>query len=205
MLKKWYWKIYERIANMLWRFEIKHGQIRNHCFRVGDVYLDKKTKKTWRIIYVHQNTLGDYDLFIRDDKGRVRAVRDYSLDYDICCSKTKKLIRCVDKDEDALDFEIMEKIEAHFKEKRQKLIKANYDNAIITASGTLLSRHRLKPCLKCGSKNVAEYLYGDDFNKEWLEYHLGKGDFLLADENKVPEKHVFHCKECGEDYNPFVR
>lgn len=99
----------------------------------------------------------------------------------------------------------MEKIEAYFEEKRQKLIKTNYDNAIITASGTLLSRHRLKPCLKCGAKNVAEYLYGDDFAAEWLEYHLKKSDFLLADENKVPEKHVFHCKECGEDYNPFVR
>ena len=92
-----------------------------------------------------------------------------------------------------------------FDKRYQKFLKANYDNMIITASGNWLSRHRIKPCLKCGSKNVAEYLYGDDFDEEWLENHLEKGDFLLADENKVPEKHVFHCKECGEDYNPFAR
>lgn len=205
MLKKWYWKIYERIGNMIARFEIKRGMIPDRRYHVGDIYLDKKTKKTWRIIYTCQDLLGDYDIFVRDEKGRVRAIKDYNLDDGIFFSKTKKLIRCVEKDEDGLDWETMDKIEAYFEKSRQKLIKANYDNAIITASGTLLSRHRQKPCLKCGSKNVAEYLYGDDFNAEWLEYHLKKGDFLLADENKVPEKHVFHCKECGEDYNPFVR
>ena len=205
MLKRWYWKFYERIGNMIGRFEIKRGMIPDRRYHVGDIYLDKKTKKTWRIIYTCQDLLGDYDIFIRDEKGRVRAIKDFNLDDGIFFSKTKKLIRCVEKNEDELDLETMEKIEAYFEEKRQKLIKANYDNAIITASGTLLSRHRLKSCLKCGSKNVAEYLYGDDFDEEWLENHLEKGDFLLADENKVPEKHVFHCKECGEDYNPFAR
>ena len=50
MLKKWYWKIYERIGNMIGRFEIKRGMIPGRRYHVGDIYLDKKTKKTWRII-----------------------------------------------------------------------------------------------------------------------------------------------------------
>lgn len=68
MLKKLYWKIYERIGNMIARFEIKRGIIPDRRYRVGDIYLDKKTQKTWRIIYTCQDLLGDYDIFIRDEK-----------------------------------------------------------------------------------------------------------------------------------------
>lgn len=60
-------------------------------FHVGDVYWDKKTGKTWRIVYLIQDVLGDYDLFIKDERGRIRAVKDYYLDEDVSIKKVKKL------------------------------------------------------------------------------------------------------------------
>ena len=62
--------------------------------------------------------------------------------------------------------------------------------------------------MKCGSKNVAEYLYGDDFNKEWLEYHLKKGQaFLLCSDGfweLIDESRMCQLLESSESVDEWL-
>ncbi len=57
-----------------------------------------------------------------------------------------------------------------------------------------------KVCPFCGSRKVAEYLYGMPAMSEELEKNLEKNKVILAGccvSNVDPE---YHCNECGKDF-----
>ena len=131
MFRKIYWKIYslinEKIRHLSFRLskdksDFLQQEESAYNRRIGDVYFDKITKKTWRIIHIFQDDLGDLDYIIRDDKGRVRAIKDYYLDEGFV-KRTKTWIRSVHDNEKKLDADTYKRIDVYFEKRRKEFLK----------------------------------------------------------------------------------
>ena len=57
-------------------------------------------------------------------------------------------------------------------------------------------------CPYCGSKNIAEYLYGYlDLDDEELEKQVENKEVILGGCIITDDNSSFHCNDCGMDFN----
>lgn len=123
MLIKTYLNLYKCLNSYIYWFKIKI--LKKYpifvYYHVGDVFFDKITKRSWRIVYIIQDLFGDYDYIMRDDKGRIRALKDYEFDTYVEEYKTIKPIRQVLKDELELDKDLEIKVQNYISHKRQDI------------------------------------------------------------------------------------
>ena len=95
------------------------------CKHIGDVFWDKVTKHSWWIVYIIQDLFDDYDYIMRDNKGRIHALKDYEFDTYIEEYKTIKPIRLVLKDELELNKNLEIKVQNYISRKRQDIQSLN--------------------------------------------------------------------------------
>ena len=58
-------------------------------------------------------------------------------------------------------------------------------------------------CPFCGSKNIAEYLFGMPAYDEELEERLAKNEIVLGGCCIHPASPACHCNECEEDFGNY--